>query len=118
MGKVPSIMSGTVPTRRQSVKIENMEQIIERRRYRTEDATVLASDCYWDGHNWERRGRNVWLLRTPKGAYFAQHQTQWQAEQDTIEALSIDEAIDMFETLPEHAVAWSEAFPGEALEDA
>ena len=100
------------------MKLQNLEQIIDRRRYRTEGSTVLASDAYWDGSNWERHGRNTWLLRTPKGAYFAQHQTQWQGEEDTIEALTIDEAVDMYETLREHAVAWAEAFPGEALEDA
>lgn len=100
------------------MKLANLEQIIDGKRYRTEGATVLASDCYWDGHNYERRGRNVWLLRTPKGAYFAQHQTQWQGEQDTLEALTVDEAMDMYGSLPEHEVEWAEAFPGEELPDA
>ena len=100
------------------MKLTNLEQIIERKRYRTEDATVLASDAYFDGSNWERHGRNTWLLKTPKGAYFAQHQTQWQGERDTIEALTVDEAVDMYQTLPEHEADWAEAFPGEALEDA
>ncbi len=100
------------------MRLQNLEQIIDRKRYRTEGATELASDTQWDGHNHERSGRNAWLLRTPNGAYFAQHQTCWQGEQDTIEALTVDEAMDMYQTLPEHEVEWAEAFPGEDLEDA
>lgn len=50
-----------------------MEAIIGGKRYRTETATLIASDAYWDGHNWERAGTNTFLFRTARGNYFAQH---------------------------------------------
>ena len=38
---------------------EKMTRIVDRKRYSTETATLIADDEYWDGHNWERRGRNT-----------------------------------------------------------
>jgi hypothetical protein len=96
----------------------NMRQIIGGKRYSTKDATVLASDAYWDGHNWERHGRNTYLCRTPRGNYFAVHLTRWQGELDRIEALTTDQAQQLYEDLPEHEVEFEEAFPGAPLEDA
>jgi hypothetical protein len=93
-------------------------EIIDRKRYSTSTAKELASDAYWDGHNWERKGRNAFLMVTPKGNYFMVRMTQWQGERDTMEALSRDEAMGAYESLPEHAVTWEEAFPGTPLEDA
>lgn len=98
--------------------LRNLYEIHNRTRYRTETATVLASDCYWDGNNWERRGRNSWLLRGSNGSYFAQHQTQWQGERDTIEPLDLDEAIRLYEELPEKELDFEEAFPGEEIREA
>jgi len=98
--------------------LRNMVEIIERKRYQTEESTVLASDCYWDGHNYERRGRNRWLLKTKNGRYFMQIQTQWQGELDRITPLSEEEAICEYEALPEHEVEFEEAFPGVEIEEA
>lgn len=51
-------------------------RVIDRTRYDVSKAILLASDCYWDGHNFERRGRNTFLYRTPGGRYFTVHLTQ------------------------------------------
>ena len=32
------------------MNMPNITRVVERRRYSTEAATVLASDVYWDGH--------------------------------------------------------------------
>lgn len=100
------------------MNLVNMEAIIGRKRYRTETATLLAHDNYWDGHNFDRHGRNIFLLRTPNGEYFAQHQTMWEGERDHIEPLSKEEAMELYEALPEHEVEFEEAFPGELVEEA
>lgn len=95
-----------------------MTRVVNGKRYTTEGATLLASDAYWDGHNFERQGRNVFLYRTAKGAYFAITLTQWQGERDELSPLDRDEAVGLFESLPEHEVEWEEAFPGIVIEDA
>lgn len=96
-----------------------MTRIVNRQRYSTETATLLASDVYWDGHNMERSGRNTWLYRTPKGAYFLVHRTCWQGEEDSLEPIEEEEAIDLYETsLRTHEVPYEEAFPDVEVEDA
>lgn len=95
-----------------------MNQVIAGKRYRTETATLLASDAYWDGHNFERRGRNTFLFRTPRGNYFAQHQTQWQGELDRLEVLTREEAFNLFESLHEKEMDFAVAFPDVKVEDA
>ena len=97
----------------------SMIRIIEGKRYRTETATLLADDVYWDGHNMERGGRNTFLFRTPRGAYFTVTVTMWQGEHDTLTPLDEAEAIRLYEeALPEHYVAYSEAFPNVTVEEA
>ena len=86
--------------------------------YDTSTAQLIAGDDYWDGNNWERHGRNTFLFRTPKGSYFAQHLTQWQGERDTLEPLTQDEAVSLFEELGEKRVSFQEAFPGVEIEEA
>ena len=95
-----------------------LTEIIDRRRYSCATATVLAGDDYWDGHNFERGGRNTWLYRTPKGAYFQVTISQWQGEDTTLTPLSEDEAIQLYERLSERRVSYKEAFPGVSVEDA
>ena len=87
-----------------------MQQIIDRKKYDTETATLIASNRYWDGSNFERGGRNTYLYKTAKGNFFAQHTTQWQGESDTLEALTVDEAKDMYEDLREHDEDFEAAF--------
>jgi hypothetical protein len=94
-------------------------EIIDRKRYSAKTATLIASDAYWDGHNFERQGRNTFLYRTPKGNYFTIALTQWQGERDTLEPIGVDEAIQLYEgPLSEHEVDYFEAFPGVEVEDA
>lgn len=94
-----------------------MKQIIEGKLYNTETASLVASDRYWDGHNYERRGRNIYLYKTKKGNFFVYHTTLWQGELDSIEAISLEEAKGYYETLTEHGMEYKEAF-GEDPEEA
>jgi hypothetical protein len=93
-------------------------EVIGGKRYNTATADLIASDAYWDGHNWERRGRNTFLFMTKKGNYFRVTRTQWQGEKDSLVPLSQDEAIQLWEQLPEHEIPFEEAFPGVTVEDA
>ncbi len=97
----------------------NMTRIVNRTRYDVSKATLLASDAYWDGHNFERQGRQRFLYRTPRGRYFLVTLTQWQGEQDTLEPVDIDTAISLYEgPLSEHETEYAAAFPDVAIEDA
>jgi len=94
-------------------------KIVDQKRYSVETATLIASDAFWDGRNWERYGRNSFLYRTPRGAYFTVTLTQWQGERDTLEPISQEEAIELYEReLSEHEIDYSTAFPGVKVEDA
>ena len=44
-----------------------MKQIVNGLQYDTEAAALVASDRWWDGHNWDRDGRNTYLYRTKAG---------------------------------------------------
>lgn len=87
-----------------------MKQVINGLLYDTETAVLLAHDCYWDGQGWDRRGRNVYLYRTPKGRYFVYRTTRWQGEMSHIEPLTEKEARSLYEALPVHEVDYQEAF--------
>lgn len=97
----------------------DMTRIVDRRRYSTATAELLAGDDFWDGHNWERHGRNTFLYRTPNGRYFTVTLTQWQGELDALTPVDLDEAIRLYETdLPEHYAEYSDAFPNVTIEEA
>ncbi|TDA65935.1 MAG: hypothetical protein D9V45_03050 [Chloroflexi bacterium] len=94
-------------------------RIINKKRYSVATSTLIAHDAYWDGHNFERSGRNEFLYRTPNGNYFTVNLTCWQGERDTLTPVSQDEAVELFESnLPEHEVSYAEAFPGVTVKDA
>lgn len=96
-----------------------MTRIVDRKKYSTETATLLAADDYWDGHNFERCGRNTFLYRTPKGAYFTVTLTMWQGEQDQLEPVTLDEAIALYEgSLTEHYESYADAFPAVKVDEA
>jgi hypothetical protein len=98
---------------------DNFSKVVDRKRYSTKTATLIASDAYWDGHNFERGGTNTFLYRTPRGNYFYVRLTQWQGEQDNLIPVSQDDAIEMYEgCLREHEVPYEEAFPNVKVEDA
>lgn len=89
-----------------------MSKIVDRKRYNTETAVLIADDVYWDGNNFDRSGRNTWLYKTKGGAYFSVTTSMWQGERDTLEPLSMDEAIELYEGgLSEHYAKYEEAFP-------
>ena len=88
-----------------------MEAIINGVRYRVANSTELASDQYWDGHGFERDGRNVFLYHTPTGRYFAVHLTMWEKERDYIEPLEEDAAMELYEDLPMKVMPVEQAFP-------
>ena len=89
---------------------EGLSKVIDGKRYSVKTATLLASNEYWDGHNFERGGRNSFLYRTPGGAFFEVNLTQWQGERDTLIALTRDEAMELWKHLPEQEVTYEVAF--------
>lgn len=87
--------------------------------YDSERATLLAGDDWWDGHNYERRGRNRFLYRTPAGRYFLQHRTCWQGERDRLEPITEAEAFRLYtEELLERRVGFDDAFPDPVVREA
>lgn len=102
------------------MKIISRTRVVDGLRYNTDTATLIASDAYWDGHNWERRGTNLFLLRTPKGRYFTQQRSQWEGADDgLLEPVSDDEAINLYtHQLCEHELPFEDAFPGVEIEEA
>lgn len=92
------------------MNVGKMKAVIGGKLYNTETAKEVASDCYWDGHNFERHGRNTYLFQTKKGNFFVVHLTMWQGERNYIEAIGCEDAKRLYEGLPEHAVEYEEAF--------
>lgn len=98
---------------------ENFIRIIGKKRYNVATATLIASNEFWDGHNWERHGRNTFLYRTPNGAYFTVTLSQWQGEQDHLDPVTLEEAIELYEGyLSKHNVDYAEAFPSVKVTEA
>ena len=98
---------------------DKFTRIVDRKRYSVATAALLAGNDYWDGHNFERSGRNMFLYRTPGGAYFTVTLSQWQGEQNSLDPVSLEDAIALYEgSLSEHEVNYAEAFPGVNVEDA
>jgi len=98
---------------------QKFSRIVNRTRYSVETATLIADDTFWDGHNHERSGRNTWLYRTPRGAFFIVTRSQWQGESDSLEPVTLERAIEMYENaLSEHNESYQDAFPGVTVEDA
>ncbi|MDY6911884.1 MAG: hypothetical protein SVM79_05970 [Chloroflexota bacterium] len=95
-----------------------MNEVIGGKRYNTETAILLAGNDYWDGHNFERHGHNTYLFKGKSGSYFAQHLTQWQGEQDKLEPLDEEEAVELFERLSNKRVDFEDAFPNITVAEA
>jgi hypothetical protein len=102
------------------MKPQHFCEIVNRKRYDTNTATLLSGNDYWDGNNFERSGRNTFLYRTPKGTYFMTHLTCWQGEDNSLEVVSQEDAIEFFEHCREDCrrVSYAEAFPDVTIEDA
>ena len=93
-----------------------MQEIIDGKRYDTETAELVTDDEYWDGSNWDRRGRNTYLYRTKKGAFFLYYTTRWQGERNSIRAIDIEEARVFYEQLPDRSMSYKDAFGDEPEE--
>ena len=101
------------------MKPVEFERIVNRKKYSTKTATLIAGNDYWDGHNFERSGRQCYLYCTPRGAYFKVNLTCWQGEQDTLIPINQAEAIELYEgILSEHRVEYAAAFPDVEIEEA
>lgn len=96
----------------------NMTWIVANKRYRTDRATLVAHDAYWNGHNYEQGGRNTFLFRTPKGNFFAQYQTLLQSETNKITPLDTSQAIALYQSLRKKEVPFRIVFPLVKAEDA
>ena len=98
----------------------NMTLVVAGKRYRTDTATLIAHDAYWNGYNCEQGGRNTFLFRTPSGNFFAQHQTLLPREVETgkIAPLEIDEAVSLYHSLYKKEVPFAVVFPDVKVEDA
>ncbi len=102
---------------------QDMTQVINRVRYSTRSAVLLAGNDYWDGHNHERDGTNQFLYRSPRGLYFLAHLSQWQGSHDYIEPCSLDDAYAFYEIMQSMSpdcclVEITKAFPSVRVEDA
>lgn len=85
-------------------------QVIAGIRYDTEKAVEIASNEFWDGHNYERGGRNKHLYKTKKGNFFVGYSTQFQGEQDYVEPVSESKAMQLYEELQTHNVEYEDVF--------
>lgn len=94
-----------------------LSTIVDRKRYDTQHAELLAGDDFWDGHNYERRGRQRFLYRTKRGAFLLATLTQWEGERDSLEVVDEARALQLWEELSERRVSFGEAFPGLELEE-
>lgn len=97
---------------------EGWTEIVGGKRYSTDTAELLAGDDWWDGHNWERRGENTFLYRTQKGNYFSITLTQWVGKRDVLMPITQDEAMILWESLPERRCSFEDAFLEVVVEDA
>jgi hypothetical protein len=101
------------------MKPREFTTIINRKRYSTQTATLVAHDAYFNGHNWERDGRNSFLYKTEKGAFFLVTQTTFTYELDTLEPIPQGTAILLYEgRLSVHEISYEEAFPDVNIEEA
>ena len=90
---------------------KTMKRVVDGMRYNVATATLIASDEYWDGSNFEHGGRNKFLYKTRGGAFFTVNLTQWQGERDTLEPVNRQEAIELYEgPLTEHQIEYETAF--------
>jgi hypothetical protein len=97
---------------------QSMMSVVDGKRYRTDTATLLAHDEYWNGHTYEQNGRNTFLFRTRNGNYFAQHQTLLPVI--TAEIVPLDEsgAMTLYHSLYRKEVPFVVAFPCVRTRDA
>jgi hypothetical protein len=95
-----------------------LTQVIRGKRYNTQTATLIAHNRYWDGHNHERGGTNLYLYKTPRGAYFTARFSMWQGDDRwRLDPIEPEDAYELYHNLHEHEVEEDEAF-NVTIEDA
>ncbi len=97
---------------------ENIIWVKAGKQYRTDTATLVAHDAYWNGHQFEQSGRNTFLFRTPNGNFFAQYQTLLPGEIDKITPLETSEALQLYQSLRKKEVPFRVVFPHIRAEEA
>lgn len=97
---------------------ESMVWVVAGKRYRTDKATLIAHDAYWNGYSCEQGGRNTFLFRTPRHEYFAQYQSMLPGETNRIAPLGTDEAVALYQALRKKEVPFRVAFPHVRANDA
>jgi hypothetical protein len=95
-----------------------MKRVIDRKTYNTETAEEIATNDYSDGTDAYNCGRTSSLFLTKKGAYFESHSTCWQGESDVLIPVTVEGAIEFFETAYDQKKEFEDAFPGVEIEDA
>jgi hypothetical protein len=109
---------GNISQWRKIMRPKSLSVIVNGKRYKTDSACLIASDAYWDGKNWERHGRTTFFFKTLKGNFFSQCLSKRRGEQDLIKPLSVDEAVQLYESLPQKEVEFAVTFPDIHVEDA
>lgn len=89
---------------------KKMEKIVGGKRYNTTTATLLADNNFWNGSSFEQGGCNIFLYRTPKGAFFKITRTLWEGQHDQLRPLTREEALVTWEGLREKYVSYEQAF--------
>ncbi|OQY98544.1 MAG: hypothetical protein B6D41_02325 [Chloroflexi bacterium UTCFX4] len=96
-----------------------MTRVIGGKRYSVKDAELIADDAFWDGHNFERHGRNTFLYKTANGNYFSVTLSQWQGERDELTPLTRAAAMALYEELDDaDGLQFEYAFPDAKIENA
>lgn len=92
---------------------DDMQKVMGGKRYNVRTAILLASDEFGEGYKpAEKRGLYTFLYRTRGGAFFRVviNIRDDARETDTIEALTKDDAMELYESLPEQHVEYEKAF--------
>jgi hypothetical protein len=97
---------------------KSFTRIVKGIRYDVDKAMLIAHNLYWDGSNWDRRGRNTFLYKTENGRYFVVKLTMWQGERDRLSPVSEAVAKYYYELLPEHTLIYEKSFPGAEVQEA
>ena len=95
-----------------------MSAIINRKRYSTKNATLLASENGWNIHDTARDRHCRHLYRTNKGSYFVQYLSAYENEQSYLQPVSFDEALQLYGQASKRYVKLEDAFPCIEIEDA
>jgi len=91
---------------------EKYKRKLNRPRYNTQIASLIAIDAWWDGYRFERSGCYTYLYRTPEGNWFTVTETIGGDERECLIPITQDEAIELYDQyLKYHKVIYSEAFP-------